>query len=160
MDFWNAHAHPLLLLFGLAVFPRITLLFVGGPFGLLPKLDGAASVYETHRTLDPEPAEGRLEQARASMEKVFPVLKGVPTVQRWAGFIDATPDAVPVIAPVKSMPGLVLATGFSGHGFGIGPAAGRLTADLVTNDTPLVDPTAFRYERFIDGTKHRPTTGV
>lgn len=35
MDFWHAHAHPLLLLFGLAAFPRITLLFVGGPFGLL-----------------------------------------------------------------------------------------------------------------------------
>lgn len=35
LDFWNSHAHPLLLLFGLAVFPRITLLFVGGPFGFL-----------------------------------------------------------------------------------------------------------------------------
>ncbi len=34
-DFWSSHAHPLLLLFGLAVFPRITLLFVGGPFGWL-----------------------------------------------------------------------------------------------------------------------------
>ena len=38
MDFWDTHAHPLLLLFGLAVFPRITLLFVGGPFAFLPWL--------------------------------------------------------------------------------------------------------------------------
>jgi len=35
LDYWQAHAYPLLLLFGLAVFPRITLLFVGGPFALL-----------------------------------------------------------------------------------------------------------------------------
>ncbi|WP_378942471.1 NAD(P)/FAD-dependent oxidoreductase [Mesorhizobium sp. ANAO-SY3R2] len=134
--------------------------FIRGPWGVAPGLDGERSVYERHRTLDPEPAVGLLEKARAEMERVFPQLKGVPVLQRWAGFIDTTPDAVPVIAPVKSLPGLVIATGFSGHGFGIGPAAGRLTADLVTGDAPLVDPTPFRYERFIDGTRHRPTTGV
>ena len=134
--------------------------FIDGPWGMRPALDGEASVYEAHRTLDPEPAVGPLEKARAQMEKVFPALKGVPVLQRWAGFIDATPDAVPVISPVKSLPGLVIATGFSGHGFGIGPAAGRLAADLVTGAAPLVDPQPFRYERFIDGTRHRPTTGV
>lgn len=134
--------------------------FLDGPWGLAPALAGEGSVYERHRTLDPPPAIAPLDQARANMEKVFPVLKGVPTVQHWAGFIDAMPDAIPVIAPVQSLPGLVLATGFSGHGFGIGPAAGRLVADLVTGGTPIVDPTAFRYERFIDGTRHRPTTGV
>lgn len=134
--------------------------FLGGPWGLAPDIEGEQSVYERHRTLDPPPSLGQLEKARASMEKVFPMLKGVPILQSWAGFIDATPDAVPVIAPVRSLEGLVIATGFSGHGFGIGPAAGRLAADLVMGDTPLVDPTPFRYERFIDGTKHRPTTGV
>ena len=44
--------------------------------------------------------------------------------------------------------------------FGIGPGAGRLAADLVLGDRPIVDTTAFRYERFIDGTRHEPTTGV
>ncbi len=47
--------------------------------------------------------------------------------------IDVTPDAVPVISPVETLPGFIIATGFSGHGFGIGPAAGKLAADLVTN---------------------------
>ena len=74
--------------------------------------------------------------------------------------IDATPDAIPVISTVKSLPGLVIATGFSGHGFGIGPGAGRLAAELVMGETPVVDIAAFRYERFIDGSKPRPTTGV
>ena len=46
------------------------------------------------------------------------------------------------------MPGFFLATGFSGHGFGIGPGAGRLMADLVAGDPPVVDPAPFRLERF------------
>ena len=60
---------------------------------------------------------------------------------------------VPVIAPVQKLPGLIVATGFSGHGFGIGPGAGQLAADLATGTTPLVDPGPFRFERFSDGTR-------
>ena len=62
------------------------------------------------------------------------------------------PDGMPVISAVEALPGLFLATGFSGHGFGIGPGAGRLAADLVTGDAPSVDPAPFRYKRLIDGT--------
>ena len=47
-----------------------------------------------------------------------------------------------------------------GHGFGIGPAAGRLAADLVTGSTPIVDPTDFRFSRFSDGSKPRPMSGI
>jgi glycine/D-amino acid oxidase-like deaminating enzyme len=56
-----------------------------------------------------------------------------------------------VIAPVEALPGFYLASGFSGHGFGIGPAAGRLIADLVTGASPIVDPTPFRLERLARG---------
>jgi glycine/D-amino acid oxidase-like deaminating enzyme len=42
----------------------------------------------------------------------------------------------------------VLASGFSGHGFGIGPGAGHLIADLVTGAPPIFDPKPFRPERF------------
>jgi glycine/D-amino acid oxidase-like deaminating enzyme len=62
--------------------------------------------------------------------------------------IDVTPDAVPVIDQVARIPGFFIATGFSGHGFGIGPGAGRLMADLVVGNTPVVDPTPFRLNRF------------
>jgi glycine/D-amino acid oxidase-like deaminating enzyme len=44
---------------------------------------------------------------------------------------------------------LVISTGYSGHGFGIGPAAGHLTADLVCGASPLVDPFPFRTERLL-----------
>jgi glycine/D-amino acid oxidase-like deaminating enzyme len=74
--------------------------------------------------------------------------------------IDATPDALPVISGIDQVPGFVIATGFSGHGFGIGPAAGRLCADLVTGASPIVDPAPFRFTRFTDGTCPRPMSGV
>ena len=66
--------------------------------------------------------------------------------------IDSTPDDIPVISAVDSLPGLYLSTGFTGHGFGIGPAAGRLAADIVSGDPPVVDPHPYRYRRMIDGT--------
>ena len=81
-------------------------------------------------------------------------------VGRWAGYIDATPDLLPVISPVDSLPGLFLSTGFSGHGFGIGPGAGRLAADLVVGQTPIVDPWPFRFARFSDGSKMEPSSGI
>ena len=66
----------------------------------------------------------------------------------WGGLIDTTPDQVPVIGEVPYYPGFFVSTGYSGHGFGIGPGAGRLTADLVAGDTPVVDPALFRLDRF------------
>lgn len=119
-----------------------------------------ATPFERVRTLDPAPIRRRLDATLAAFQQAFPAARGVAVEQAWAGMIDATPDAIPVISTVKSVPGLVVSTGFSGHGFGIGPGAGRLTAELVTGEAPVVDIAAFRYERFIDGTKPRPTTGV
>ena len=52
-----------------------------------------------------------------------------------------------MIGPVASIPGLTLATGFSGHGFGTSPAAGHLAADLVSGQTPIIDPAPYRFER-------------
>ena len=50
----------------------------------------------------------------------------------------------------------VIATGFSVHCFGIGPGAGRLMADLVAGDPPIVDPAPFRFSRFGDGSVLKP----
>ena len=111
------------------------------------------TVFESARTLDPAPVESFNEAALAEFKAVFPALAHVRVEQAWAGYIDVTPDAVPVISGVDRTPGLFIATGFSGHGFGIGPGAGKLMADLVANDAPLVDPRAFRLSRFFDGSR-------
>lgn len=109
--------------------------------------------FEYTRVLDPKPHEGTVRQIKASAAKAFPVFAQAQVAQSWAGLIDVTPDAVPVMSPVDETPGFFIATGFSGHGFGIGPGAGRLMADLVEGAAPCVDPTAFRLSRFSDGSK-------
>lgn len=111
------------------------------------------SPFEYNRVLDPPPNKRLSEKALAQARRAFPVLESAGITQRWAGYIDVTPDAVPVIAPIEQVPGFYLASGFSGHGFGIGPAAGRLMADLVTGAEPVVDPAAFRFTRFSDGSR-------
>ena len=94
------------------------------------------------------------------MTSLYPVFAKAKVAQEWAGLIDVTPDAVPVISGVDALPGFFIACGFSGHGFGIGPAAGRLAADLVIGAPPIVDPHHFRFARFTDGSNPRPEAGV
>jgi glycine/D-amino acid oxidase-like deaminating enzyme len=113
------------------------------------------SIYERIRVLDPHINPAIISQMLASLKQWLPSLGKVQVAQSWGGLIDTMPDAIPVISGVPSLPGLYLATGFSGHGFGIAPAAGQLMADLVTNVTPVVDPSAFRLSRFSDGEQIR-----
>ena len=120
----------------------------------------ASSPFEAVRVLDPPPHAPTLDIALGQVRTAHPSLSGIDRALSWAGMIDHTPDAVPVISPVEQLPGLFLATGFSGHGFGIGPGAGKLAADLVTGATPLVDPRAFRFSRMHDGTRLAPDSGL
>ena len=106
--------------------------------------------FEQMRVLDPAPSAGLLAEARENLSRAFPVFANMKIAESWAGMIDVTPDAVPVISDVDAIPGFFIATGFSGHGFGIGPGAGRLMADLVAGDLPIVDPSPFRFNRFSD----------
>ncbi len=113
--------------------------------------------FERVRTLDPAPDPVILTQARRTIGAAFPAFLGMQVAETWGGAIDVTPDAVPVISPVEPLPGFFIATGFSGHGFGIGPGAGRLAADLVSGETPVVDPAPFRFSRFADGSRIEPS---
>jgi glycine/D-amino acid oxidase-like deaminating enzyme len=74
-------------------------------------------------------------------------LDGLGVTAAWAGYIDSTPDGVPAIGEIPGLLGFILAAGFSGHGFGIGPGAGHLVADIVTAMSPIVDPAPYRPER-------------
>ncbi|NDL61596.1 NAD(P)/FAD-dependent oxidoreductase [Acerihabitans arboris] len=109
------------------------------------------SIYERIRVLDPAIDARIVRKVAANLARVIPALAGVSIEQSWGGLIDSMPDAIPVISPVAPVSGLYLATGFSGHGFGIGPGAGQLMADLVTGSPPSVDPHPFRLARFTDG---------
>jgi glycine/D-amino acid oxidase-like deaminating enzyme len=114
------------------------------------------SPFEAVRVLDPAADPYVLERARASISETFPAFRNVGVAETWGGMIDVMPDAIPVISAVDSLPGFYIATGFSGHGFGIGPGAGRLMADMVAGSPTIVDPTPFRLSRFSDGSNLRP----
>ena len=90
---------------------------------------------------------------RQKFDQKLPVLRDVAFLESWSGMIDATPDAVPVMDSVDSIGGLFIATGFSGHGFGIGPAAGKIMANLVQQKPVEHDITRFRFSRFSDGSE-------
>ncbi|MEJ1160615.1 NAD(P)/FAD-dependent oxidoreductase [Prosthecomicrobium sp. N25] len=104
--------------------------------------------FEQVRALDPEPSQGLLDEGLANVKAAFPAFAEARVAGAWGGLVDAMPDAVPVIGWVPRYPGLLIASGFSGHGFGIGPGAGHLVADLVTGAKPIVDPLPYRPERF------------
>jgi glycine/D-amino acid oxidase-like deaminating enzyme len=115
-----------------------------------------ASPFEAVRVLDPAADPFVLERARASIAEAFPAFRNVAVAESWGGMIDVMPDAIPVISAVDAVPGFFIATGFSGHGFGIGPGAGRLMADMVMGAPTIVDPVPFRLSRFTDGSNPQP----
>ena len=105
------------------------------------------SPFEKVRVQDPEASMYLNQQALNNLSDAWPAFKNAEIEEAWAGVIDVTPDSNPVIDKIKSIPGLTIATAFSGHGFGTGPAAGQLAADLVANVEPIIDPSPYRFDR-------------
>lgn len=103
---------------------------------------------ESARILDPRPSRAILNQTLARARRLLPALRDVAVQAEWAGYIDSTPDGVPVIDADIGIPGLVLAAGFSGHGFGIGPGAGHLVADLLLGRPPITETAQYSLSRF------------
>ncbi|MCO4864647.1 FAD-binding oxidoreductase [Cupriavidus sp. WGlv3] len=108
----------------------------------------APTPMERMRILDPKADAGAVRQTYRRAVELMPALGQTGIANAWAGFVDNTPDGVPGIGEVPEIPGFILAAGFSGHGFGIGPGAGHLIADLVTGDKPIFDPAPYNPARF------------
>ena len=119
-----------------------------------------ASELTAHRTLDPEPNDERLEQVLERIKQLLPAARDARIARSWAGYIDMTPDLLPALDRLHSPEGLVLATGFSGHGFGMGPVVGKLIAELVADGRASLDLSPFRFSRFGDGSELQPHSVV
>ncbi|MEL6959605.1 MAG: FAD-binding oxidoreductase [Pseudomonadota bacterium] len=109
------------------------------------------SPFERMRVLNPAPNDDLLARVTRDFAARFPDLGPVRPKAKWAGMIDTMPDIVPIVDRVDTVPGLTVATGLSGHGFGIGPGMGRVVSDLVTGDAVGHDLHRFRFSRFSDG---------
>jgi glycine/D-amino acid oxidase-like deaminating enzyme len=114
------------------------------------------SPFERMRVLNPDPSPRVVEHIKVRLPQRFPGLKDVEIAEAWAGMIDVTPDAVPTLGEDDRIGGLYVATGLSGHGFGIGPAIGRIMADMVDGRDPGHDVSRFRPQRFFDGSEIVP----
>ena len=111
---------------------------------------GLAKALRRHRMLNPQPNFKALDRAVHQLNSGLVNLGTVEIDRRWAGYIDCTPDFVPVIERLDSPAGLVVATGLSGHGFGMGLITARVAADLAANRSTGYDLQAFRLSRFDD----------
>ncbi|MFK7743434.1 MAG: NAD(P)/FAD-dependent oxidoreductase [Roseobacter sp.] len=109
--------------------------------------------FERMRVLNPTPNAAKLAKLKREFARLFPLLPDFAFKCTWAGMIDTMPDLVPVVDRVDAIQGLTLGTGMSGHGFGIGPAMGRILADMAMGRPVGHDLRRFRLARFSDGSQ-------
>ncbi len=95
-----------------------------------------------------QPSAGDVATLIHRVGAVLPALLGAGVARVWGGLIDLTPDGLPALD--SPLPGLVVASGFSGHGFGIGPVSGGIVADLALGRACRFDLAPFRLSRFAD----------
>jgi sarcosine oxidase subunit beta len=84
--------------------------------------------------------------------RLLPSIEEASLATSWVGLYEMTPDHHPVIGPVRDIDGLLVATGFSGHGFQHAPVTGKLLAEIATTGAATtIDIHALRPERFAEG---------
>jgi sarcosine oxidase, subunit beta len=130
------------------------------------EVDGRLRVTSGSRPWDGDAAgwnEDELKPGAAALSRltelvghVLPMLAKAPVDRVWGGLIDLTPDALPVLDAPSIVEGLVVAAGFSGHGFCLGPINGKLIADLALGRPPRIGLAAFRLNRFAAGARDAP----
>jgi glycine/D-amino acid oxidase-like deaminating enzyme len=102
------------------------------------------------------PVERRLKDAVSVLQRDFPAIGRVGIAEQWAGNIDSLPDGIPVLDAPADHPGLLIATGFCGHGFALGPIVGKVMSDLALGRTNNLVSRAFRLARFAEGDVKQP----
>ncbi len=119
---------------------------LGRPF--FQSLGGEFSTFTRHRTLDPAADHKGLDKAKALFLEEYPDAGTIDYERTWAGYIDYMPDELPVIDQPTYPGGLIIAAGFSGNGFGLGPGVGKTISDLIITGKSTHDLSAFSSTRF------------
>jgi sarcosine oxidase subunit beta len=95
----------------------------------------------------------------AAVERRAPALAEVGIASGWSGLYENTPDHNALIGEVEGVERFLYATGFSGHGFLMGPSVGEVVRDLYLGDRPVVDVSALDVRRF-QGSGARPEHNI
>ncbi len=133
----------------------------GHPFflDLLGRIPGSSAMNDPLRRArisEPIPNKRKLRRTLEELRNLFNATHEVELKKAWAGHIEMTPDMLPVIDGSVGVGGLVVVTGLSGHGFGIGPGVGKVVSELVGGGAPSVDLNPFRLSRFAEGDWDEP----
>jgi D-amino-acid dehydrogenase len=96
---------------------------------------------------DDPPSPAHLERVEPYARELFPI-GARKDAAPWLGRRPCLPDMRPIIGPFPGKPGLWLDFGHHHLGLTLGPITGRLLAELMSGETPFVDPTPFEAERF------------
>jgi len=95
-----------------------------------------------------QPPAGAVARTIATGMSLLPALAEAPVAKVWGGLIDMTPDGLPVIERSAAVDGLVIAAGFCGHGFCLGPTTGQIICELTTMASSTLPLEPFRLDRF------------
>ena len=109
---------------------------------------------ERHNATNTMPTTTQVGRMLSGACTILPDIQDLRIESVWGGLIDRTPDSIPVIESIPEYDGLIVAAGFSGHGFGIGPVTGEILADLATEGRTSHQIDAFRLERFAAGVEN------
>ena len=91
------------------------------------------------------------EDLVAAMERRAPALLDIGHAYRWFGHYETTPDHNALVGEAGGLSRFLYATGFSGHGFLMGPAIGEIMRDLTLGRDPVIDVTSLTADRFASG---------
>lgn len=94
-----------------------------------------------------------LPRLTAAIERRAPALADVGIASGWAGLYEMTPDHNALVGEAAGVSRFLYATGFSGHGFLMGPAIGEVMRDLVLGRPPVVDVSGLAVDRFASGVR-------
>jgi len=106
--------------------------------------------------IEPRPNPTNARQSLKGLAQLVPMAREARLRRTWAGLIDATPDAIPVLGAASAVPAFRFATGFSGHGLALDPVAGKLIAD----GQPSLDIRHMDYARVAAGRLGKPKSVV
>jgi D-lysine oxidase len=96
---------------------------------------------------DAPPTPIQLERALPRAHALFPLGEAIDA-KPWMGARPCLPDMIPVIGKAPRHAGLWFDFGHQHHGLTLGPATGRLLAEMMTGETPFADPSPYAVERF------------
>ena len=94
---------------------------------------------------------GELVRATTNILKIVPAFRDLHVIRTWVGTIDFTPDDNFIFGSAEGVEGLVLACGFSGHGFALTPIMGQLVREFILEGRTSLSVDAFRLGRFAEG---------